>query len=237
MPAKKTATNSSPASTSVDLPVEVKNDNEKSGSTTRKIASHPSTAIMVREAIKELDSRKGVSSQAIQGYIKQKYPTVDLLKLKYLVRRVLKKGLETGTLVRPANATVTTGAQGKFRLAPQAKQLKPRSENADPNVQVNQKPVKEGAKKHTKTGAAKDKGSANKKTLSEDAKPPKKSKGAEATASEVAPAKKPKAKRAEGVAGKGATGPAKAKSGKEVKTKAPKAAGDSSKGKRGKSVQ
>lgn len=82
----------------------------------RKLAAHPSTAIMVKEALKALDSRKGVSSQAIQNYIKQKYPTVDLVRLKHFVRRALKKGIETGTLVRPANANVTTGAMGKFRV-------------------------------------------------------------------------------------------------------------------------
>lgn len=83
----------------------------------RKLATHPSTAIMVKEALKELDSRKGVSSQAIQNYIKQKYPSVDLVRLKHLVRRALKKGIETGTLVRPANSSVTTGAMGKFRVS------------------------------------------------------------------------------------------------------------------------
>lgn len=84
--------------------------------TVRKIAAHPSTAIMVKEALKELDSRKGVSSQAIQSYIKQKYPSVDLVRLKHFVRRALKKGIENGTLVRPANSGVATGAMGKFRV-------------------------------------------------------------------------------------------------------------------------
>lgn len=82
----------------------------------RKPAAHPSTAIMVREALKALDSRKGVSSQAIQSYIKQNYPSVDLVRLKNFVRRALKKGIENGTLVRPSNATITTGAMGKFRV-------------------------------------------------------------------------------------------------------------------------
>lgn len=82
----------------------------------RKLASHPSTSVMLREALKALDSRKGVSSQAIQNYIKQQYPSVDVLRLKHLVRRALKKGLESGTLVRPANSNITTGATGKFRV-------------------------------------------------------------------------------------------------------------------------
>uniref|UniRef100_A0A3Q2D3F1 Histone H1-beta, late embryonic-like n=1 Tax=Cyprinodon variegatus TaxID=28743 RepID=A0A3Q2D3F1_CYPVA len=101
----------------------------------RKPAAHPSTAIMVREALKALDSRKGVSSQAIQSYIKQNYPSVDLVRLKNFVRRALKKGIENGTLVRPSNATITTGAMGKFRLAPKVKEAKPKSENRDPNMQ------------------------------------------------------------------------------------------------------
>lgn len=71
---------------------------------------------MVNAALKELDSKKGVSSQAIQNYIKQKYTTVDLLKLKNLVRKALIKGIESGTLVRPTSSTVATGAQGKFRV-------------------------------------------------------------------------------------------------------------------------
>ena len=82
----------------------------------RKLSAHPSTAVMVKEALIELDSRKGVSSQAIQNYIKQKSPSVDLVRLKHLVRRALKKGIENGTLVRPANSNVTTGALGKFRV-------------------------------------------------------------------------------------------------------------------------
>lgn len=71
---------------------------------------------MVKEALKALDSRKGASSQAIQNYIKQNYPTVDVVRLKHLVRNALKKGLESGALVRPANSNITTGATGKFRV-------------------------------------------------------------------------------------------------------------------------
>ena len=70
---------------------------------------------MVKEAVKELDSRKGVSSQAIRNSIKVKYPTMDLVRLKYTVRKALIKGLENGSLVRPANSTAT-GAQGRFRV-------------------------------------------------------------------------------------------------------------------------
>ncbi|MFT7810885.1 hypothetical protein Z043-123207, partial [Arapaima gigas] len=76
---------------------------------------HPSTMEMVKEALKELNSRKGVSRQAIWGFILKKYPTVDAVKLKYLLRKALIKGLESGDLVRPVNSSVT-GAQGRFKV-------------------------------------------------------------------------------------------------------------------------
>lgn len=82
---------------------------------TSKVAAHPPAMVMVKEAVKELDSRKGVSSQAIRNSIKLKYPTIDLVRLKYTVRNALIKGLENGSLVRPANSTAT-GAQGRFRV-------------------------------------------------------------------------------------------------------------------------
>ena len=74
--------------------------------------------VMVKNAVKELDSRKGVSSQAIRNSIQAKYPTMELVRLKYMVRKALIKGLENGTLVRPANSTAAaTGAQGRFRVS------------------------------------------------------------------------------------------------------------------------
>ncbi|XP_047439284.1 protein B4 [Mugil cephalus] len=202
MPPKKSAAEA-PAQSSSDVAVEETDEKAPGAAAVRKIAAHPSTAIMVKEALKELDSRKGVSSQAIQNYIKQKYPSVDSVRLKYLVRKALKKGIENGTLVRPANSSVTTGATGKFRLAPKVKESKPKGENADPNVQKSPKAAKgktkDGAKKSKKAGATKKTDAANEQTKSpKDLKPPKKSKkNDEALASKVAPAKKPKAKKAE----------------------------------------
>jgi len=73
---------------------------------------------MVKEALKELDTRKGVSAQAIRTYIKEKYKTVDETRLKFMVRKALNKGIETGVFVRPANSGATmTGAQGRFRVS------------------------------------------------------------------------------------------------------------------------
>uniref|UniRef100_UPI0037E85B10 linker histone H1M n=1 Tax=Semicossyphus pulcher TaxID=241346 RepID=UPI0037E85B10 len=199
MPPKKQAVDTADAPvSSSDPPVEEKVEKKSDAAAVRKLAAHPSTAIMVREALKELDSRKGVSSQAIQNYIKQKYPSVDLVRLKHLVRRALKKGIETGTLVRPANSNVTTGATGKFRLAPKVKEAKAKSENTDPNVQKVPKAAKDGAKKPKKAGAPKKKDKATEEAKSEeDPKPPKKSKkDEEAAPAKAAPAKKPKSKKA-----------------------------------------
>uniref|UniRef100_A0A3Q1BCQ6 H15 domain-containing protein n=2 Tax=Amphiprion ocellaris TaxID=80972 RepID=A0A3Q1BCQ6_AMPOC len=200
MPPKKPAVRpADPVPSSNEAPAKEKAAPKSGAGALHKLATHPSTAIMVKEALKELDSRKGVSSQAIQNYIKQKYPSVDLVRLKHLVRRALKKGIENGTLVRPANSTVTTGATGKFRLAPKIKPSKPKAENMDPNVQKAPKAAEEGAKKPKKTGATKKKDAANEQTqTSEDSKPPRKSpKDKGSATSTVAPAKRPKAKTAE----------------------------------------
>lgn len=183
----------------------------------RKVSPHPSTMEMVKEALKELDSRKGVSAQAIRGYIKEKHTSVDETRLKYMVRRALSKGIETGTIVRPANSgPTTTGAQGRFRIAAKtkAKEAKAQTkENADPNVPKASKPKKAKAPKAKNDGMSKEtQKPTKKKAATDDAKP--KTPERDATASKVAPAKKPKAKNA---AGEGGTEP------KPSKAKKPKA--------------
>ncbi|XP_054883066.1 protein B4 isoform X1 [Poeciliopsis prolifica] len=189
MPPKKQAADPQPSSKPASAGEPDKKKTSARAAAVRKPASHPSTAAMVREALEALDSRKGVSSQALQRYIKQTYPTVEPVRLKHLVRRVLKNGLLSGTLVRPVNATITTGALGKFRLAPKVKEVKPKSENTDPN---GQKP-KAGAKKTQTEDATK------KKPTKEKAKSTKKPKAPKTTKDEadVPPVKKPKAKKAE----------------------------------------
>lgn len=72
---------------------------------------------MVKEALKELDQRKGVSAQAIRSYIKEKYTTVDETRVKSMVRKALLKGIESGVFVRPVNSNTMTGAQGRFRVS------------------------------------------------------------------------------------------------------------------------
>ncbi|KAF4113710.1 protein B4 [Onychostoma macrolepis] len=197
---------------------ETKTAASKSSSTKatgRKVSPHPSTMEMVKEALKELDSRKGVSAQAIRGYIKEKYATVDETRVKFMVRRTLNKGIETGVFVRPANSgSTTTGAQGRFRIAAKTKVKEAKvqtKENADPNVQKAPKPKKAKAIKAKVEGASKEK-STKKKEAADDAKP--KTPEREGTASKVAPAKKPKAKNA---AGEGATEPKQSKAKKASK--------------------
>ncbi|XP_041634503.1 protein B4 [Cheilinus undulatus] len=203
MPPKRQAADSTEApSSSSDAPKEEKVEKKSDAAALSKPEAHPSTAIMVREALKELDSRKGVSSQAIQSYIKQKYPSIDSVRLKHLVRRALRKGIETGTLVRPANSNFTTGAMGRFRLPPKVKEAKKaKTENTDPNVQKEPKTTKDGAAKPKKAGTKKGGKQGKKETegeqakTKEDSKPAKKSKKDKAPASKPAAAKKPKAKK------------------------------------------
>ncbi|CAM4534549.1 unnamed protein product [Leuciscus chuanchicus] len=221
-----------------DETIDTKPDAPESSSTKaagRKVPLHPSTMEMVKEALKELDSRKGVSTQAIRSYIKEKYKTVDETRLKFMVRKALNKGIETGVFVRPANSgATTTGAQGRFRIAAKTKAKVQSKENADPNVEKASKPKKAKATKAKGEGTSKEKKPAKKKEATDDAKP--KTPESDATASKVAPAKKPKvknavreggpdpkptkAKRASKASKEGAEDPAPKKGGKKTAAKA-----------------
>uniref|UniRef100_A0AAY4C1W3 H15 domain-containing protein n=1 Tax=Denticeps clupeoides TaxID=299321 RepID=A0AAY4C1W3_9TELE len=138
----------------------------------RKVSAHPPTMVMVKEALKELDSRKGVSVQAVRGYITEKYQTVDAIRLKYMVRRALLKGLETGAIVRPANST-TTGVQGRFRLAARNKPKEPKAkENSNPNIEkAPASPAQEKASKGVAAAAKKPKAKRSAEGGEEEAKP------------------------------------------------------------------
>ncbi|CAN9511763.1 unnamed protein product [Ophioblennius macclurei] len=203
MPPKKTK--EVPKPTKSDAPVGKKMKTKSDAQALRKPPTHPSTLVMVKEAIKRLDSRKGVSSQAIKGHIIQMYPSVDPLRLKVLVRNCLKKGLENGTLVRPANSSVTAGAVGRFRLATEAKKSKSKMENTDPNVKEvpkaakdKPKPKKEGARKKKDAASEpkeKEDAASDQSPSSQDLQAPK-SEDEGGVVSKVPPAKKPKAKKA-----------------------------------------
>ncbi|XP_008933765.1 PREDICTED: histone H1oo, partial [Merops nubicus] len=93
---------------------------------------HPPTLTMVIEAVRAQDQKKGVSVIAIKRFILGKYPSVNPIHLKYLLKQALSKGLSRGDLVRPRNSSAT-GATGRFKLAPKKLQQKPLPGQADPD--------------------------------------------------------------------------------------------------------
>lgn len=92
---------------------------------------HPPTLHMVLEALQAQDGKKGASVVAIKRFILTKYPTVDPVRLKYLLKRALATGLSRGFLVRPHNSSAL-GATGRFKLAPKRLQQKQTLGQEDP---------------------------------------------------------------------------------------------------------
>uniref|UniRef100_A0A669PEP6 H1.8 linker histone n=1 Tax=Phasianus colchicus TaxID=9054 RepID=A0A669PEP6_PHACC len=92
---------------------------------------HPPTLHMVLEALQAQDGKKGVSVVAIKRFILTKYPAVDPVRLKYLLKRALATGLSRGFLVRPHNSSAL-GATGRFKLAPKRLQQKQAAGQEDP---------------------------------------------------------------------------------------------------------
>ncbi|XP_005870188.1 PREDICTED: histone H1oo [Myotis brandtii] len=87
---------------------------------------NPPMLRMVLEALQAGEQRRGTSVMAIKLYILQKYPTVDAIRLKYLLKRALDTGMQRGLLIRPINSRAR-GATGSFKLVPkQKKKIQPR---------------------------------------------------------------------------------------------------------------
>ncbi|XP_032503855.1 histone H1oo [Phocoena sinus] len=112
-------------------------DNSKLGSLTRMVKGlirsgvreprrHPPVLRMVLEALQAGEQRRGTSVAAIKVYILQKYPTVNVLRFKYLLKQALATGMHRGLLVRPVNSKAR-GATGSFKLVPKDKRkIQPR---------------------------------------------------------------------------------------------------------------
>lgn len=107
-------------------------------------ASHPSTAVMVTAAVKQLKEKKGSSLVAIKKYLTANYK-VDASKLAPFIRKFLKAAVTKGVLVQ----TKGTGATGLFKLAAEAK--KP----AKKAVAASKKPAAKKPKSAKATGTPK----------------------------------------------------------------------------------
>ncbi|XP_012587537.1 PREDICTED: histone H1oo [Condylura cristata] len=86
----------------------------------RRIRRHPPVLNMVLEALRAGEQRRGTSVAAIKGFILHKYPAVDVIRLKYLLKQALATGVNRGLLTRPANSKAK-GATGSFKLVPKHK--------------------------------------------------------------------------------------------------------------------
>lgn len=151
-------------------PVAVLSANKKKTAVATKKAApaHPSTAIMVTCAIKDLKERKGSSLPAIKKYLATNYQ-VDPTKLAPFIRRFLKASAINGTVVQ---------TKGHFKLAvievkpkksvttkkPIAKKLKPVTANGTPKKKKKPSskksksvPSEPAAKKIKKTAVAESK--------------------------------------------------------------------------------
>ncbi|XP_053545338.1 protein B4 [Bombina bombina] len=172
-----------------------------------KTTANPSTLSMVVEVLKKSE-RKGTSVQSIRNQIMIAHPTVDPVRLKFLLRSALKRGLEKGILIRPLNSSAS-GATGRFKLAkvekPKGKSNKT-GENEDPNSKVEdkdkkaEKPKKPKAQKEESKGLKEKKPKAAKKAQEESEKKPKpaakpKKEPSEKAKVTEAPPKKPKAQK------------------------------------------
>ncbi|XP_064580586.1 histone H1.8 isoform X2 [Zonotrichia leucophrys gambelii] len=123
------------------------------GISVRCRASHPPTLQMVKEALRAHDEKKGASVVAIKRFILAKYPTVDPIRLKYLLKQALIKGLSCGDLVRPHNSSAV-GATGTFKLARKKPGHKQQLGQAGPDRGQAPKPGQKGSTKDSQAPVA-----------------------------------------------------------------------------------
>nr|XP_019601965.1 PREDICTED: histone H1oo [Rhinolophus sinicus] len=121
---------------------------------------HPPVLRMVLEALQAGEQRQSTSVVAIKVYILRKYPTVDAIRLKYLLKRALDTGMQRGLLVRPTNSKAK-GATGSFKLVPKhKKQIQPRKTSTvtaprKPGEAKEEAPKKGGQTKDREAGVSK----------------------------------------------------------------------------------
>ncbi|KAG6939343.1 H1 histone family member O, oocyte specific [Chelydra serpentina] len=143
---------------------------------------------MVIEALKAQNEKKGTSVIAIKRYILAKYPAVDPIRLKYLLKKALTKGLDHGYLIRPQNS-LALGATGRFKLASEKPKPKKNSRKMDPDGEKAPKSEKKVARK-PKAKVTADKKAGSKDAKEEKPKPvSKKPKAKSTNAQPKAPAK------------------------------------------------
>lgn len=201
------------AQSPVEKKVTAKTDSVKKAVTAKKPAAkstHPSTADMVKAAIKHLAERHGSSLQAIKKYIASTYK-VDVEKQAQFIKKFLKSAVTKGILVQ----TKGKGASGSFKLPVTKAAVKPKPKAAStekkavPKKAAVKKPAikktpsesKASAKKTTgpkKAAAAKS--ASDKKAVTKASAKPKTTAAPKAKKAVKAPTAKPKSPKPKKVA-------------------------------------
>eukprot|EP00057_Strongylocentrotus_purpuratus_P031542 XP_784934.1 PREDICTED: histone H1-delta-like [Strongylocentrotus purpuratus] len=119
-----------------------------------KAAAHPKYYDMLVEAIKALDEKKGASVIAIKHWIIQTYPELEQSRMKNLLRMAIKRGVDSGAIVRPKKSEAMGAAlTGRYKLG---KPPKPAKKAAEKKKKVEKKKAAAvGKKKIAKSPTAK----------------------------------------------------------------------------------
>lgn len=119
-----------------------------------KAAAHPKYYDMLVEAIKALDEKKGASVIAIKHWIIQTYPELEQSRMKNLLRMAIKRGVDSGAIVRPKKSEAIGAAlTGRYKLG---KPPKPAKKAVEKKKKVEKKKAAAvGKKKIVKSPTAK----------------------------------------------------------------------------------